>query len=539
MIRFHAHPAVLALVLLQVSSPSMRPHRGPPDEPEPPAQGDPWRPPEFAPHEAPARAAELLDEEEPSQAEDLDEDDEEEPSESAEADDEEQGELLDAADLGIEDEEEPFDASELPEEPEPAGPPEPSPQDPPFAPPPVEARPHLEARRTVRVFLDCTGCDQDFIRSEITFVDYVRDRADADVHVLVSTQATAVGGVEYTARFIGLGRFRGVNQVLRYAAAGTDPLHARRRGLTQRLKLGLVRYVAETPLGADLTILSNGPKRGAPAGAAAADPWNLWVFRTAVTGRTSGERASSVTSINGSLGANRTSGTWKIDAAVDGEFTRQRFEFAGGETLITTSRTGTARALVARSLGEHWATGITGDASTSTFLNYRLRTRVGTGVEYDVFPYSEATRRVLTIFYTIGLQSLAYREETIFGRLSERRPDHRLEATLALQQPWGSASVAATAAQFLTLPRNYRLSALVTLDLRLFRGLAMNVTSRVAQRRDQINLPRGTATEAEILLRQRELATDYTYELSLGLSYTFGSIFNNVVNPRLRGAGGF
>lgn len=57
------------------------------------------------------------------------------------------------------------------------------------------------------MFLDCNfGCDEEFVRREITFVDYVRDRRDADVHILLTTEGTG-GGTEYTIKFIGLGRF--------------------------------------------------------------------------------------------------------------------------------------------------------------------------------------------------------------------------------------------------------------------------------------------------------------------------------------------
>jgi hypothetical protein len=46
-------------------------------------------------------------------------------------------------------------------------------------------------------------------------------------------------------------------------------------------------------------------------------------------------------------------------------------------------------------------------------------------------------------------------------------------------------------------------------------------------------------TNEEILVRQLELATGYQYEFSVGISYSFGSIYNNVVNPRFRNVGGF
>ena len=52
----------------------------------------------------------------------------------------------------------------------------------------------------------------------------MRDRSDADVHVLVTTQDTGGGGTEYTLKFIGLGSFVGVEQTLRYSAPPTATL---------------------------------------------------------------------------------------------------------------------------------------------------------------------------------------------------------------------------------------------------------------------------------------------------------------------------
>lgn len=59
-----------------------------------------------------------------------------------------------------------------------------------------------------------------------------------------------------------------------------------------------------------------------------------------------------------------------------------------------------------------------------------------------------------------------------------------------------------------------------------------NVFGNYALVRDQITLVRGSLTQEKMLLRRRELATDYRLRVSGGISYRFGSIFNNVVNPR-------
>ncbi|HMA55027.1 MAG TPA: hypothetical protein VKT17_11215, partial [Acidobacteriota bacterium] len=56
------------------------------------------------------------------------------------------------------------------------------------------------------VFLDCDRrtCDFEYIKTEITFVNYVLDRQTADVHIIVTRQQTGSGGNEYTLAFMGL-----------------------------------------------------------------------------------------------------------------------------------------------------------------------------------------------------------------------------------------------------------------------------------------------------------------------------------------------
>jgi broad specificity polyphosphatase/5'/3'-nucleotidase SurE len=68
----------------------------------------------------------------------------------------------------------------------------------------------------LRVFLDCNddGCHADYLREEVKLADYVRDRTDADVHVLVTSAETGAGGREYTLGFIGLGPFQAVSRTL-------------------------------------------------------------------------------------------------------------------------------------------------------------------------------------------------------------------------------------------------------------------------------------------------------------------------------------
>jgi hypothetical protein len=194
-----------------------------------------------------------------------------------------------------------------------------------------------------------------------------------------------------------------------------------------------------------------------------------------------------------------------------------------------------ARALVVKSLTERWSAGLGGNVGSSNYVNQELAARVAPALEYSVFPYEESTRRRLTFQYEVGLRRFDYIEETIYGLTGETRWDHSVETALDLKQPWGTINTAIDFSQYFFDAGKYRIEFYNWTDVRLFRGLSLSVNARASKINNQIYLPRGEATLEEILVRQRQLATSYRYEMSVGVSYTFGSIYNNVVNRRLGG----
>ncbi|HXG55455.1 MAG TPA: hypothetical protein VNJ03_08775 [Vicinamibacterales bacterium] len=392
----------------------------------------------------------------------------------------------------------------------------------------------------IRLFLDCgPRCDESFLKREITFVDYMRDRADADVHVLVTTQSTGGGGTEFTFKFIGLGRFAGVEQTVTHIAPQTATSDETRKAIADLLKRGLVRYVSETPLAPRLKITFADPGTGAAKAAdPKKDPWNLWVFRTNVGGNFSGEKSTKSRSYRGSASANRTTDDWKLLFSVSSSYNSNQFELSEIQTFKSISRGSEASAQVVKSLTSHWSAGIVGSASKSTFLNYDFRSRVAPGIEYNIFPYAQSTRRMLTAQYTLGFNRFDYTEITIFGKKAEQLLDHKLGTSLSLRQPWGTVSTTVDFTQYLSKPDKYRLSAFGAANVRLFKGFSFNMFGQAARTRDQINLRRGTASPEEILVRQRQLASGFSYFMNFGISYSFGSIFNNIVNPRFGGGGG-
>jgi hypothetical protein len=385
----------------------------------------------------------------------------------------------------------------------------------------------------LRVFLDCPSCDFDFLRREVAYVDYVRDRKDAEVHILVTTQGTGGGGTEYTFTFIGLGRFAGVDDELRVTSQQTDTSDQRRQTYTRVLQLGLIRYLTSTPSFDDLHVVF----RGGGAGdrqilTPASDPWNLWTFRIRGSGSVNGERTSRARNLSSSFTANRTTEDWKVATSGNLNFRQNEYTLSDGDTLVDKSHDHNANALLVKSLGPHWSVAARGRLASVTFLNQDLGARLGGGVEYSLFPYAQSSRRELIFQLTTGVNYFSYIEQTVYEKNDEIVGDALFLAFLELRQPWGSSAMRVETAAYLHDPARHRLVLQGDIDVRIFKGLSVSMDASWSRINDQLYLRAGQATDEEILLRRRQLATSYRYRFSAGLSYTFGSIFNNVVNTR-------
>lgn len=404
----------------------------------------------------------------------------------------------------------------------------------------AQQAPPAATQEAVRVFLDCNGfyCDQDFYRTEISWVGYVRERRDADVHVLATQQQTGSGGRAYTLEFLGLRRFQGVNQTLHYTSGPSETEDQVRRGLAEVLKLGLVRYASETPAGARLRVSVPTTSEAPAPEAEARDPWDHWTFRAGVRGYFNGESSFRSRDLNGSVSANRVTAGWKTRLSLNASNSRSEFDLTDTTSFVSRRESYGSSALVVRSLTPHWSAGARTSATRSTYANYDWLLRGGPAVEYDVFPYAEATRRQLTFQYSVSGVAADYHERTHFGRLSESRVEHSLTTSLSLKQPWGSVGMSVEGAHLLDDPARNRLVLFGNADVRLFKGVSLDFYANGSRVRDQLNIRDRPGTPEEILTREFEQLTAFRYFASVGLSYTFGSIYNTVVNPRFGGSGG-
>jgi hypothetical protein len=381
-----------------------------------------------------------------------------------------------------------------------------------------------------KVFIDCHSCDSNYIRTEITFVNYVWDRQEADVHILITTQDTGGGGREYTIAFIGLNDYKDLQNSLKFFSNRIETQDETRANLVQTLKLGLGPYVARTPMsrGIQLQLIEDVKPTDVE------DKWNFWVFNISVHGELHGEEQKKSTQLSGDVSANRVTPESKLRMGLEIDSDKDTFEVDGG-TISSISESWNFDGLYVKSISEHWSVGGWVSLSSSSYRNIDFAYSIHPAIEYNFFPYAQSTRRQLRALYRVGYRYNQYREITVFDKLKEGLWNQALAITLELNEPWGTAEFSLEGSHYFHDFKRNRLEVSSDLSLRIFKGLSLNIEGGYSATHDQLSLPRGEVTLEEILLRRRELASGYNYSFEVGLSYRFGSVFSNVVNPRFGG----
>lgn len=390
-----------------------------------------------------------------------------------------------------------------------------------------------------RVYLDCQGggCDQTYFRTEIDWVAWVRDQADANVHIIFTRQNTGAGGREYVLDFMGRGPYQTYSQQSLYRSLPTDSQREELDGVTLMLGVGLAHFATEAGFRDLIEVRSlatdeeGAIQRGVLSQEEVDDPWKLWVFRINASGFFNGESSQREWGGRAGLNASRVSPVWKQSYSASYNRNSRRFDLSDGE-FVDDRFDWSTNWRVTYSLAEHFSAGFSGNVGRNTRNNQDVWGQFNPALEYSFFPYQEATRRSLTAFYEIGPVYRHYFEETLLGKNEETRFEQALSISFEQRQPWGRASVSIRGSHYMhdVGANNVRFNG--NLSFRVVRGLDLNLGGSYSRVRDQYYLPGGDLSDEERLLRLQQQRTDYDASINFGFEYQFGSIFNNVVNNR-------
>ena len=397
----------------------------------------------------------------------------------------------------------------------------------------------------LKVFIDCRiGCDLNFIKTEINLVDFVINRIAADDHVLITGQRVGSGGFQYQMNFYGQNRFEGITDTIVFTVKPNATASETRQTLLQYLMLGLSPLIARTSYASQIKIAMKEEGAGGlpPYESDKHDKWNFWVYRISARGDLSADRVYNNNVVSSNLSADRTTNKLKVEFNVNGSLRNSVYTYRRAtdtsKYTVKNSDFGFYHNLV-RSFSSHWSYGYQTNFSNSTFNNIKSKFFFNPAIEYNVFDYKEVNNRFFALRYGLDVNLNHYYDTTIYEKIRETLYGHRFSAALTLNKKWGTFN---TGIFYRNYFHDWKLNTMgmnANADVRITGGLSFFVRVNANVVHNQISLVKGGATEQEVLTRKRQLASNYNYNTSFGLTFRFGSILNNFVNPRFDGYGGF
>jgi len=373
---------------------------------------------------------------------------------------------------------------------------------------------------------DETYSDIDYVRTEITFVNYVRDPKEADIHLIITSSTTGGGGQEYTLDFKGLGAFKDIGFVLRHTTKADATSDEIRTALVAAIKRGLAPYIARTGLRDRLAVSFQAPTTTW----AVTDPWKSWVFAASVYAYPQGDETWSQLYyyLNGDI--SRTTERAKLD--INGGASMSDNRYVMDSTVVeAVKRSYYGDASCAWKLSNHFAAGGEAAYNNSEYGNLLLGLSASPRLEYSITPYPEYTRHKVYVRFAPAVLYNAYYETTLYGRMNELRIMNAVRVGVTATRRWGTVDFWATGSHYLHDFSKNRLSLYGDATLRIVAGLSLGLGGSYSFIHDQLALRKGAITDEERLLRLKEQATGYSYYGYVSLTYTFGSIYNNIVNP--------
>jgi hypothetical protein len=381
------------------------------------------------------------------------------------------------------------------------------------------------------IFLDCQmRCDRTYIKDEIKFVNYMRDRQEADIYILATRQNTGAGGDEIRLAFVGSNDYASLTDTITYYVEpdATDAVY--REELVIHLKKGLLPYLAQSPIADHIVYSLDIEEFGEEE--QEIDPWDYWVFSVGGNLYLNGEDQFSNIDFGARINVSRVTDASKLRLNLRYNYSRGKFVLTDGEEFINIQKTYNVNLLYVKSITDHFSVGIRSGAGSSTFGNTDFDANLRPALEYNVYPYDESSTRRFSFYYSIGPRYNNYSDTTIFNKLTEVVVRHGIEVDFEQTQKWGQISLEFGANQYLHDLGLYSMYINPQIEWNIFKGLNFNLGGYISFVGDRINIAKSDISDEDILLQIKQLDTDYSYFSYMGINYRFGSSYNNVVNSR-------
>lgn len=378
----------------------------------------------------------------------------------------------------------------------------------------------------IKAYIDCR-CDETYLKQETSFLEYVRDQDLADIEIFIRDERNPTGSRSFEIKIDGNNEYEEISSSSIAVGYANDTSSTLRDKLLNKLKLALVPFldlanynlnINVDPSFKDLTVFD--------------DKWKNWVFELSGSYNNDKEESRQTNRYEIEFEIDKLTEDWRIGAEIRRNETNRKF-FSNDNTYKSNRKTTSLNGRVVRSITDHFSAGLFFGVFQNTYENIDLNRYIAPAIEYSFYPYKDVLSKEITLAYRIGTGKRNYIEKTIYGYEKQKLSSQTLSLNIRFRQKWGNISSYLNATQFLNDGTKKRFSLRSNLDIRIYEGLAVRFSGNINLIREQYSLAAGNTSIEDLLLQQREIATDYRTNFSIGLSYTFGSIYNSIINTRL------
>ena len=391
-------------------------------------------------------------------------------------------------------------------------------------------------QKRLNLFTECE-CNKTLLKQELNYVNHTIDPVNAQVNLFIVTNYLSNGGRVYDLQFKGQQELAGNSLNFKVSTTAVMTGLERDEYLNKRIELGLAGFLAGTDYADLVDLTAEVPEVSEESEEEdeeeARDGWNNWIFEAGASFSSDIESQRSRNDLRLSFEADRTTPDWRLRFSPNFFYRIERIDQTDKDPLISIRRDQWLDGRVVRSISNHWSVGFFPNVNSSTYSNINLGINLSPAIEYNIFDYNQVPFKEFTIAYRVGWVYNNYVDTTVFLKTEESLARQSLDIDLRIRQRWGSIFAGISAGNYLNDFQKNRLTMDVRADVRVIKGLSFNVSGSYDIINDQISLAKGEASIEDILLGQAQLATNYSANLRFGFRYTFGSLYNNVINTRL------
>lgn len=378
----------------------------------------------------------------------------------------------------------------------------------------------------LKAYLDCR-CDQNYLKQQTSFLEHVRDQNLADIEIFILDVRNPTGTRTFEIKVDGNNEYQEISSSTLVSGYANDTSSTLRDKLLNKLKLALIPFLDKASYNIKVDVDSNFDDLTVND-----DKWKNWVFELSGSYNDDKEESRKTNRYELEFEIDKLTPEWRIGMEIKRNESNGKF-FSNDKVYISNRKTTSISGRVVRSISDHFSAGIFSSAYQNTYENIDFNRYIAPAIEYSFYPYKDVLSKEITLAYRIGIGKRNYIEKTIYGYEKQKLSSQTLSLNIRFRQKWGNISSYLNATQFLNDGTKKRFSLRSDLDLRVFEGLAVRFSGNVNLIREQYSLAAVSTSIEELLLQQRQIATDYRTNFSVGLSYTFGSIYNSVINTRL------